>query len=64
MLKMICDFCGREIRHGKDYAKATLETPTKIYGDSFEQELHLHMACATRLRNKVNQFISEEGRDT
>ena len=62
--KLICDFCEKDIRRSDPHVKVTIETESPPFGSLWEeQELHLHIECATRLRNKINQFIEEKRKE-
>lgn len=58
MRKLICDFCGKEITGSK--VTVTVEPDNLVLGECFdEEELHFHIACATRLNNKFSKFVED-----
>ncbi len=60
MYKLICDFCGKEIRDHAALTTVTVERTYSCVGTPTEEEMHFHIECATRIRNKVAEFSEEE----
>lgn len=57
MIKICCDFCNKEMRHPQ--VTVSVDNIITRLGESGESEYHFHTECATRLRNKFNDFANE-----
>ena len=53
---IICDLCGKEVRHG---TTIEIERPFGQFGLPDEETLHLHTECDIRLRNNFNDFVKK-----
>lgn len=57
MIKVICDFCGREIECESDHAKLTLT------GGLRTVERDFHVLCSVRVKNKLDFFCDNGGKE-
>lgn len=57
MIKVCCDFCNKEMRHPA--VTVSVNNIITRLGEAEESEYHFHTECATRLRNKFNDFAIE-----
>ena len=57
MIKVCCDFCKKEMRYSQ--VTVSVDNVMTRLGESGESEYHFHTECATRLRNKFNDFTIE-----
>ena len=62
MVKIFCDCCGKEIEAKKEHG---LFSEVKLRMSQYEKEenFHLHIACAVRLKNKIGTFVKEARED-
>ena len=59
MIQIICDFCKKEVKY--PMVTVTVDNSIPLLGEDSEKEYHFHSECATRLRNKFNDFTIKEG---
>lgn len=59
MIKVYCDYCHKEIENSNEQVNLDFNA-FGCTGFPTDREYQLHIECATRVKNKLDYFLSEK----